>query len=133
MNRIAVKIGITLAVFAGAIGYLAFAGAKQAWVYHLTVDQFLASPQYKMERVRLCGPTEKDRFFARPGSLEAKFILKGTGATVPVEYRGVIPEMFKAGCDVVVEGKLDTAGVFQADLLMTKCASKYEAKAAGAS
>jgi cytochrome c-type biogenesis protein CcmE len=133
MNRIGVKIAFATVVFVGAISYLAFAGAKQAWVYHLTVDQFLSNPQYKMQRVRLCGTTDKDHFTATAGSLMASFVVKGTTANVPVEYHGTIPEMFKAGCDVVVEGKLDAAGTFQADVLMTKCASKYEAKAGGAS
>jgi cytochrome c-type biogenesis protein CcmE len=39
--------------------------------------------------------------------------------------------MFKAGCDVVAEGNLDRAGVFQSDKLMTKCASKYEGEHPG--
>ena len=39
--------------------------------------------------------------------------------------------MFKAGSEVVVEGQADAAGTFQADLMMTKCASKYEDKPAG--
>jgi cytochrome c-type biogenesis protein CcmE len=34
--------------------------------------------------------------------------------------------MFGPGKNVVVEGRRDPAGVFQADVLMTKCASKYE-------
>jgi len=38
----------------------------------------------------------------------------------------VVPDMFKSGAEIVVEGKQDAAGVFQADVLMTKCASKYE-------
>ena len=133
MNFIAVKIGVATAVFAGAISYLSFAGAKQAWTYHLTVDQFTASQEYKVQRIRLCGTVEKDHFSANSGALEARFLMKGTVTSVPGEYHGVIPEMFKAGCDVVIEGKLDASGTFQADVLMTKCASKYEAKAGAAS
>ena len=131
MNRVALKIGIATAVFIGAISYLAYAGAKQAWVYHLTVDQFLAGPQYKTQRVRLCGTVEKDHFCSSPAKLTATFAMKGTSADVPVEYHGVIPDLFQAGRDVVIEGRLDAAGEFQADVLMTKCASKYEMKAGG--
>jgi cytochrome c-type biogenesis protein CcmE len=36
--------------------------------------------------------------------------------------------MFKEGGDVVVTGKLDEAGVFQATDILTKCASKYQAE-----
>jgi cytochrome c-type biogenesis protein CcmE len=129
MNRVALKIAIASVVFIGAISYLAYAGAKQAWVYHLTVDQFTTSPQYKTQRVRLCGTVCKDHFNSSPAQLTATFALKGTTSDVPIEYHGVIPDLFQAGRDVVIEGRLDTAGVFQADVLMTKCASKYEMKA----
>jgi cytochrome c-type biogenesis protein CcmE len=50
---------------------------------------------------------------------------------MPVSYRGTVPDLFKAGADVVVEGKLNAAGTFEADVLLTKCASKYDAKHAG--
>ena len=35
--------------------------------------------------------------------------------------------MFKDGADVIVEGTYTQAGVFEADNLMAKCASRYEA------
>ena len=47
---------------------------------------------------------------------------------MPVTYAGVLPDLFKPGGEVVVEGRLDAAGTFKADVLMTKCASKYEMK-----
>ncbi len=43
------------------------------------------------------------------------------------------PDMFKDGAEVVVEGRLVSAGgVFHADNVMAKCPSKFEAEAAGA-
>jgi len=57
-----------------------------------------------------------------------KFNLTGLHASVPVSYKGVVPENFAEAREVVVEGRLDDAGVFQADKLMTKCESKYQAK-----
>jgi cytochrome c-type biogenesis protein CcmE len=52
--------------------------------------------------------------------------VEGT-ASVPVRYRGSVPDQFRIGRDVVVEGKLRN-GVFVADRLATKCPSKYSAK-----
>jgi cytochrome c-type biogenesis protein CcmE len=48
--------------------------------------------------------------------------------TVPVFYRGTVPEQFKRGRHVYLEGKL-RRGVFVAnpDSLVTKCPSKYTA------
>ena len=50
---------------------------------------------------------------------------KGT-ASVPVTYRGTVPDLFKVGRDVAVEGKL-VRGMFVAkpNTLVTKCPSKY--------
>ena len=46
---------------------------------------------------------------------------------VPVVYRGTVPDQFKLGRDVVLEGRLHN-GAFVADRLMTRCPSKYKAK-----
>ena len=51
--------------------------------------------------------------------------VQGT-ATVPVVYRGTVPDLFRSGRDVNVQGRLRN-GVFVAvpGTLMTKCPSKY--------
>jgi cytochrome c-type biogenesis protein CcmE len=50
-------------------------------------------------------------------------------ATVPVVYRGSVPDLFRAGRHVYMRGEL-TNGVFVAepDSLVTKCPSKYAPK-----
>lgn len=131
MNRMHIKLAIAGCVFLGALSYLAYAGARQASVYHLTVDQFLADAQYRTQRVRLCGTVDDKDFSAKPGTLAASFILKGTAVQVHVQYHGVVPDLFQAGRDVVVEGQLNSQGVFAADVMMTKCASKYESDGHG--
>jgi cytochrome c-type biogenesis protein CcmE len=50
--------------------------------------------------------------------------VQGAGPTVPVVFRGTVPDLFKSGRDVVVDGRLRN-GVFVADNLVTKCPSKY--------
>jgi cytochrome c-type biogenesis protein CcmE len=49
--------------------------------------------------------------------------------SVPVVYRGSVPDQFKTGRDVVVDGRYAN-GVFVAkrDSLVTKCPSKYSPK-----
>jgi cytochrome c-type biogenesis protein CcmE len=51
-----------------------------------------------------------------------------TGSTsVPVTYQGVVPDPFREGREVIVDGKLE-GGTFVAerDSLVTKCPSKFE-------
>jgi cytochrome c-type biogenesis protein CcmE len=54
--------------------------------------------------------------------------VKGT-TSVPVVYKGSVPDLFRSGRDVVVDGKLQ-GGVFVAvpNTLVTKCPSKYQPK-----
>jgi cytochrome c-type biogenesis protein CcmE len=54
--------------------------------------------------------------------------VKGTIA-VPVVYKGTVPDLFRSGRDVVVDGRLRN-GVFVAvpNTLVTKCPSKYSPK-----
>jgi cytochrome c-type biogenesis protein CcmE len=61
-----------------------------------------------------------------------RFRLRDVDGTVsvPVVYRGSVPDLFKPGRDVYLKGKLQN-GVFvgKRDSLVTKCPSKYRAKA----
>ena len=54
--------------------------------------------------------------------------VKGTAA-VPVVYKGTVPDLFRTGRDVVVDGRMRN-GVFVAvpNTLVTKCPSKYQPK-----
>ena len=54
--------------------------------------------------------------------------VKGS-TSVPVVYKGSVPDLFRSGRDVVVDGRLQ-GGVFVAvpDTLVTKCPSKYQPK-----
>jgi cytochrome c-type biogenesis protein CcmE len=97
-------------------------------VYYLDVDAYLVDARYQAQRVRLCGRVGEEQLQLAPAQLTAAFELLGPTQKLAVLYRGVVPETLKAGVDVVIEGKLDEAGVFQADVLLTKCASKYQAE-----
>lgn len=46
-------------------------------------------------------------------------------ASLPVRYNGILPDMFAADRDVIIEGKVEN-GVFHAKTLLTTCPSKYE-------
>jgi cytochrome c-type biogenesis protein CcmE len=52
--------------------------------------------------------------------------------TVPVRYTGSVPDLFKAGRDIVVDGRVRN-GTFVAEpgSMITKCPSKYVAKPSG--
>lgn len=127
MKRKAVKYLAAGAVLVVAIGYLAYAGLKDGWVsYHLDVDEFITDTRFHTQRVRLAGIVAEEGLVAGDGKMGARFNLQGRDHRQPVVYKGIVPDLFKVGAEVVVEGRLDPAGVFQAEILMTKCASKYD-------
>ena len=131
MTNAAIKFGFAGSVVLAAVGYLGFAGMKEGMVqYHLDVAAFVAGPQFQTQHVRLAGTVAEEGLVIGRGRLGATFNLDGHGQSVPVSYEGVLPDLFKAGCEAVVEGKLDRpldqGGTFKATLVMTKCASKYD-------
>lgn len=129
MTHMRLKLSIAGVILAGAVAYLAFAGfagVQRGWVYTMGVDQYLVTADQHAKRTRLCGKVSPDAIEVHKAQLTAKFRLKGEKEFITVAYHGVIPDMFKADAEVIVEGQQDSAGVFNADTLITKCASKYE-------
>ena len=57
--------------------------------------------------------------------LDCSFVLKEGKTELNVKYDQTRPDLFKDGAEVIVTGQyLD--GIFYADELQTKCASRYE-------
>ncbi len=102
---IALSVAAVLAVF---LVYVAFAGNR--------------TPQ--LSPSELAGHTGKV-------SLVGKVVGPGGAASVPVVYHGSVPDLFKVGRHIVVDGRYRN-GVFaaQRDSLVTKCPSKYTPKKA---
>src|SRR6185369_11696001 len=113
MTHMGLKLSVAGVLLISAISYLAFAGVQRGWVYTMGVDQYVASTNEQKLRVRLCGTVSTEQLDVHKAQLTARFVLKGEHASVPVAYKGVIPDMFKPGSEVVVEGQLDKAGLFQ--------------------
>lgn len=121
------RILIGCCVVVGALGYLAAAAMRSNWVYYQDVDSYAQSSTPVGTRARLYGKVSTADADIRPAELCAKFRLQGKTKSIDVLVHGPVPESLIDGAEVVVEGSLDQGGVFQADTLLTKCASKYEA------
>ena len=113
MTTLSRKLLFAGIVMLGAVGYLAYAGAQQGWVYYVPVDQFVNDAAQQRHRVRLMGKVAADDLVIEAAQMRARFGLESNGRRLPVSYRGTIPDLFKAGVDVVVEGKMGPAGTFK--------------------
>jgi cytochrome c-type biogenesis protein CcmE len=96
-------------------------------MYHLSVGELLARGEEAYEEeVRVGGMVIPGSVNQEPASQTLRFeITDDAGNTLPVVYRGVVPDAFKPDADVVVEGALDPSGAFEATELLAKCPSKY--------
>jgi cytochrome c-type biogenesis protein CcmE len=54
-----------------------------------------------------------------------KFEVTDGNATLPVAYRGILPDLFSEGQGVVAEGMVGADGVFSADTVLAKHDEKY--------
>jgi len=123
-------LGALLLMFVGIVCLFMF-GFKEAAIYSMPVDQFLAQKdQHVDRRVRIEGELVPGTLKKRDSPCEYRFTVKGETGTLAVRYaQCVIPDTFRdvpeGGVEVTAEGVL--AGEhFEADLIMAKCASKYD-------
>lgn len=120
---------VALLLFLGGVGYLVYSGLSENSVYFLNVSEALASPRDKLKTARLFGTVaENDLVPASEGpGVTFRLVDKDTpDRTMMVRYRGAVPDTFKPGAEVIVEGGMAPDGMFAAKSLMTKCPSKYE-------
>ena len=54
-----------------------------------------------------------------------RFRITDTAQTVPVQYEGILPDLFSEGQGVVAQGKLDDKGVFNASEVLAKHDENY--------
>lgn len=129
MGRVNRKILIAVAVFVLVGGYLAYSGARSSMSYYLTVGELLEqAPSIGAADVRLSGRVAAAGVNWDQVAGTLAFVVTDGTRRLPVRYRGVVPDAFKPGADVVVEGRYDGAS-FTAVRLFAKCPSKFEAKA----
>lgn len=110
--------------------YLIFTGFKSEGVYYLNVDELIAKNVNLNKNVRVSGIVEKNTIKRIDAEKRLYFQLAGEGGEfVNVYYEGIVPDAFKEGVGVIVEGSYNSdKNLINADVLLTKCPSKYEAK-----
>jgi cytochrome c-type biogenesis protein CcmE len=124
-----VKLAIGILVIGGGIGYFMYQAMQSSWAYYYSVDDFsTAGSTSHGQSFRLAGRVKAGSVERDLQNVTLRFTLAGAQAQLPVQYKGVTPDNFTEDKEVVVEGRLATTGVFQADTLMTRCESKYQAK-----
>jgi cytochrome c-type biogenesis protein CcmE len=118
-----IRWGVVAVVVAACVGYLVYSASGSASEYYLTVSE-LRTRQPASQDVRVAGVVQND-VQRSEGGLHVQFTEKDGTASVPVEYRGTLPDIFKPGITVVAEGRLGADGVFHARAVLAKCPSRF--------
>ncbi len=114
-------------VILAVIGYLIYAGLRDTMTYYLTVSEVLASTiEIGNEPIRVGGIVSASSVQWDSKDLKLSFTLEEKESSLTVNYQGVVPDSFKPGIEVVLEGIYSGNGQFKATTIMPKCASKYE-------
>jgi len=109
-----------------AVAYLGYRGFEGSATYYLTVSEV------KEQGGRIAGENVRVNGRVAPSSVDwdaenniLRFVLVDEEKGLSVLYKGIVPDAFKADSNVVVEGGLESDGVFHADAILTRCPSKY--------
>jgi cytochrome c-type biogenesis protein CcmE len=131
-----------------AIGYLIITAVRNTAEYYLTVDEARArETELSGQTLRIAGRVVPGTIQWDPASLTLKFgitqppLTDGQPAVRTVAVNALAPasfivlsrgqpkpDMFAAGRDVIVEGRLKRDGTIEARQILTSCPSKYSPK-----
>ena len=119
-------------IILAALSYLVVGGMQDAMVYFYTPSELKAAERGPSTKsIKMGGMVVKGSLHKDLANLTYRFDLTDGGATVPVFFKGVPPDLFTEGKGAVVEGRIGADGVFQATMIMAKHAEDYSPHADG--
>ena len=121
------KVLAGIVVIVVAVAALIVTNLGDALTYYNTVDELKADPQAVEDRRRvggrvLEGSIEKDA----ENNLSFTIYHNEVTNTLPVHYRGVVPDIFDDEVDVIVEGEWRRDGIFYASNLIAQHPPEFQ-------
>jgi len=119
-----------VAIGAGVVGLglaagLVLSAFNKNLVFFFTPTQVAAKEAPVGRSFRIGGLVETGSVKRNPDGVTVMFVVTDTANRMPVEYRGVLPDLFKEGKGVVAQGKLTETGLFQASEVLAKHDENY--------
>lgn len=110
-----------------AVGVLIYGSLQGTQQYYMTLAEMRARKDVaSLSSVRIGGGLAPNTTVVNSKEVTAQFTLTDGTNTLPVVYKGVLPDTFEQSTEVIAEGKLGSDGVFRASLVLAKCPSKYD-------
>ncbi len=125
-KRFPVSFLIAGIAIVGAVFYLVYANTQANAVYYMTVSELQHCATCMTQSVRVAGVVQQGSIVRNDQQDRVSFVINDGKQSMPVTYTGVVPDIFRPGIQVVVEGHYAGQGAFQAQTLLAKCPSKFQ-------
>lgn len=122
-KRIATISAAILLLFC-SVGLVGFA-FRDNLVFFLSPTDVAAGKGKGATKLRIGGMVEEGSLKRLEDGLTVSFIVTDFSHTIPVTYRGLLPNLFKEGQGVIAEGAFDESGKFAAKTILAKHDEKY--------
>jgi len=122
-QRRLVLIGTSLGVLAIALA-LVLSALRQSIVFFNSPTDIVEQHVAPGTRIRL-GGLVKPGSIKRGDDLRIAFAVTDGKTDIPVAYQGIVPDLFREGQGVVVEGQVEPGGTFKADTVLAKHDENY--------
>jgi cytochrome c-type biogenesis protein CcmE len=94
-------------------------------VFFYSPSDVAAAQAPREHAFRLGGLVEAGSLVRQADGVSVRFMVTDTAQRIPVEYRGILPDLFKEGKGVVAQGRLQHDGLFRADEVLAKHDENY--------
>jgi cytochrome c-type biogenesis protein CcmE len=133
MKRRHKRIGFIIAGLAGLgiAAALVLSAFQKNLVFFFSPSQIAAKEAPVGRTLRMGGLVEEGSKKYETDGLTVRFTVTDTAKTIPVVYRGILPDLFKEGRGCVVKGRMESDGVFHADEVLAKHDENYMPPEAG--
>ncbi len=122
-KRLAMVVGGVAVLGIGAALILNAFNSNLVFFYSPT--QIAANEAPTGRSFRIGGMVEEGSLKREADGVSVRFVVTDTAKTVPVVYKGILPDLFKEGKGVVAQGKLEADGVFHASEVLAKHDENY--------
>jgi cytochrome c-type biogenesis protein CcmE len=113
-----------VALVAAAVGLVLYALKNNVSLY-FTPTQVFNKEAPQARSFRIGGLVEVGSLQREKDGLTARFSITDTHKTMPVIYKGILPDLFKEGKGVVAQGRLEADNVFHAEEVLAKHDENY--------
>ena len=110
-------LGVTVALVLNAF--------QSNLVFFFSPSQVAANEAPVNKTFRIGGLVETGSMKRLPDGITVQFVVTDTAKTIPVQYTGILPDLFREGKGVIAQGRLESSGLFRAQEVLAKHDENY--------